>query len=169
MVLSKKKRPSGRPKSSVAETLNVADLHREWDCNEELRARLRDGQGLLTDYKSEDIQSTLENLHALQPLITRMSMTQTRPLPGVDGLRDEVEKFFLANKRGQSQEEFPDVVNISWKIRKFLGFVKMKVRRKEVSSAPFLHSSINKTRVVNMFIVFLFLEIYFHILHWAGS
>lgn len=158
MVLAQKKRPSGRPKRSVTETLDVADLHRDWDSSQELRARLRDGQGLLKEYKSEDITSTVDNVLALQPLITRMSLTQSRPLPGVDALRDQVEQFYLKNKRGQSQEEIPDVIGISWQIRKFLGFVKMKARRKEVSSVPFPHSSINGTWVVNIYSSFLFFK-----------
>lgn len=139
MVSDEKRYKGGRPKKTVDEVLDLKDLHREWDANHELRARLREGEGLLRPGQAEDIPSTLENLPILQPLLTRMSLTETRPLPAVETLRDEVEALLQKNKRGGAPENEPDVVAISWRIRKLVGFVKMKVRRREVSSVPLLH------------------------------
>lgn len=110
--------------------------HTEWDGCEDVRDRLRGGGGLLVDGKGEDIKVVLSNSSVLQPLVTRMSLCQSRPLPNVDALRDEVEQVYLKNKRGQTPEDQPDVIAISWKIRKLLTYLKMKVRRKEVSSVP---------------------------------
>lgn len=89
----------------------------------------------------KDIGTVCDNLAVLQPFITRMSLTQTRPLPAVEALRDEVETIYIRNKRGNTAEAAPDVVAISWRIRKLLGFIKMKVRREEVSSAPCWHKN----------------------------
>ena len=132
----------GRPKKTSTETLDVKNIHLEWDGCEDIRDRLRNGGDLLVspDGKkvSDTIPSVVSNASALQPFITRMSLLDSRPLPAVDALRDEVEAVFLKNKRGETPEDRPDVINIGWEIRKMLTFLKMKVRRGEVSSAPYL-------------------------------
>lgn len=131
-----KSKPQGRPKNVVSETLDISGLSSDWDGSEDIRDRLRDGQGLLKDFKGESISAVVDNASVLQPIVTRMSLYQTRPLPNVDNLRDEVEAVYLKNKRGQTPEDQPNVIEISWKVRKLLTYLKMKVRRKEVSSAP---------------------------------
>lgn len=135
-MVGQRKKPAGRPKLAMSETLDINGLATEWDSQEEVRVRLRAGKCLLAEGKGEDIAAVTGNLSVLQPLITRMGLTTTRPLPAVEGLRDEVEAIFLKNKRGNTPEDAPDVISISWRIRKLLGFVKMKVRRSEVSHAP---------------------------------
>lgn len=134
-----KKKPAGRPKLNVHEVLDISGLHMDWDSSSELRDRLRDGGSLLEGEHGEDIPSTLKNVLVLQPLITRMSLTETKPLPVIDTLRDEVERIYVKNKRQNAPETAPDVVALSWRIRKLLGFLKMKCRRREVSGAPLLH------------------------------
>ena len=129
----------GRPKLTTHEVLDISDLHLDWDSNSDIRDRLSDGKDLLDSSTAEDITSSLSNVDVLQPLITRMSLTQHRPLPGVDALRDEIEKVYVKNKRGKNPEDQPNVVAACWRIRKLLGFVKMKVRRREVSAAPLMH------------------------------
>ena len=112
------------------------------------RERLRSGGNLLEGGLGEDIATTVANHDVLQPLIVRMSLTETRPLPVVDSLRDEVEALYLKSKRGQNPEDAPDVIGISWRIRKLLGFLKMKVRRHEVSNVPspqYIFASCSKT------------------------
>lgn len=132
----------GRPKKTSTETLDVKNIHLELDGSEEIRDRLRTGGDLLVipgEKKVVDnIPAVVANASVLQPFITRMSLLDSRPLPAVDGLRDEVEAIFLKNKRGETPEDRPDVINIGWQIRKMLTFLKMKVRRGEVSSAPYL-------------------------------
>ena len=138
MTGSNNKRPTGRPKQTVTEAIDLKNLHVEWDSIEEIRDRIREGGDLLIPSKGESIPAILSNSSVLQPLITRMSLTQTKPLPIVEPLRDEVEAIFIKNKRAENRESVPDVVAASWKIRKLLTFLKMKVRRKEVSSASWL-------------------------------
>eukprot|EP00435_Cladocopium_sp_Y103_P074981 s151_g52.t2 len=121
------KKPGGRPKQSSTEVLDITGLHLEWDSNPEIRNRLRDGGCLLEGKAAEDIPSAITNVGVLQPLVTRMSLTQTRPLPAVEALRDEVETIYLRNKRGSAPEDSPDIVGLAWKIRKLLVFLKMKV------------------------------------------
>ena len=132
------KKQAGRPKLSSTEALDISGLHLEWDANPEIRNRLREG-GPLMEKVGEDIPSAVANVGLLQPMVTRMSLTETRPLPAVEALRDEVETIYLRNKRGSTPEDTPDVVALAWGIRKLLVFLKMKVRRREVSSAPFPH------------------------------
>ena len=164
MVLNKKPNKGqryrgGRPKSTISETLDLNNLHGEWDASEDVRERLRSGQGLLVEGQGEDIPAVLANLSVLQPLVTRMSLSETRPLPIVEPLRDEVESVYQKNKRGSYQDETPDIIGLAWRIRKLLGFIKMKVRRHEVSNAPLSHfgfAYISKT--LNMFYYLLVSE-----------
>ena len=135
-LIAMAKKPAGRPKNEVTEVLDVSNLHGEWDGEEEIRDRLRDGGELLVEGKGEDIPSVLSNVAVLQPILTRMSMTVSRPLPTVESLRDEVEAIYKKTKRGDNPENTTDVIKLSWKIRKYLTFIKMKVRRQEVSSVP---------------------------------
>ena len=132
------KRPAGRPKLGGVPPLPIDGLHLEWDSNKEVREGLRAGGLLVEEGKTEDIPSCCGAGQVLQPLLTRMSMIEHKPLPCVELLRDEVEKIYVMNKRGKANEDVPDVIGASWRLRKLLGFIKMKCRRKEVSSVPFL-------------------------------
>lgn len=136
MVLVPRNKPPGRPKKPQ-EILDVTDLHMDWDSSCEIRERLLEGGSLLAqDRGGEDIPTCIANIAVLQPCVTRMSLTQSRPLPAIESLRESIEAVYLRNKRGKTQEDMPDVVGLGWRVRKLLGFVKMKVRRKEVSSVP---------------------------------
>ena len=126
----------GRPKKQVCEVLPISKIHAEWDANDEIRDRLRAGGHLLAEGKGEDIKQVVTNIGVLQPFVTRMSLTMTRPMPLVDQLRDELEAVYMKAKRGQTAEDSPDIIGLSWRINKLLGFIKMKVRRKEVSNVP---------------------------------
>ena len=133
---SSRKKPAGRPKNTTTEVLDIAKIHQDWDGCVELRDRVMDGGHLLVEPHEDNIPSSVANFLALQPFITRMSLSSTRPLPAIETLREEVECFYLKCKRGGTSADFPDVVQIAWKVRKMLGFIKMKARRREVSSAP---------------------------------
>ncbi len=172
-----RKKPAGRPKLPMSERLEISSLHAEWDSQEDIRGRLREGKDLLVEGRGEDISAVVSNLSVLQPFITRMGLTETRPLPCVDDLRDQVELVYASNKRGNTPEDVPGVVAISWRIRKLLGFIKMKVRRGEVSLAPSLHTMIMHA-MMNNFSEHLFTKVvylarnitqYKHIIHKSFS
>lgn len=138
MVLQPKPGP-GRPKKSNPDPLDIANLHMDWDANHVIRDRLREGQQMLVGGQGEDIPTVVSNVDVLQPLIARMSLAPERPLPSIEHLRDEIERLYMKNKRGNTQEDMPNVVELSWRVRKLLVFTKMKVRRKEVSSVTLRH------------------------------
>ena len=130
----------GRPKRSTLEVLCADGLASDWDLQPEIRDRLRDGGGLLGAEKvSESIPSAVAHRTVLQPLINRMCLLESKPLPAVDNLRSEIEQLYHLNKRGKTPEDQPDVVSIAWSIRKLLVFLKMKTRRHEVSHATLSH------------------------------
>ena len=133
-----KRKAGGRPRKSTNEVLKVDGLQGDWDANDEIRERLRKGKCFMDEGKGEvDIPASVANTAVLQPLLTRMSLTEIRPLPPVEDLRDQVEALYLKNKRGETPEDVPNIVALAWRIRKLLGFIKMKCRRGEVSSVPF--------------------------------
>ena len=129
-------KPPGRPKLPTNEVLDLTNLHLDWDNNPEIRERLLDAQDLVVGGGCDDIPTAKKNTPVLLPLLTRMSLTEHRPLPGVELLRDEIEAVYMRNKRGKTAEDVPDITRDGWRIRKLLGFVKMKVRREEVSEVP---------------------------------
>ena len=134
----------GRTKSnSELPELDVTGICDEWDGYEDIRERMRQGQTFIhPEGTKDDVRSCTLNSSILVPLLTRMSTLDHKPLPGVEPLRLELEKLWLKNKRVNSPEECELVVKSSWRVKKLLGFVKMKVRREEVSSATCLYISI---------------------------
>lgn len=132
-------KPAGRPKLDKIEILDLTNVHMDWDGQPEIRDKLRSGSELISPKGGEDIPSCTGFAQVLQPLVTRMSLTESRPVPAIEGLRVEIEAVYYKNKRGGNPEDVPDVVGMAWRIRKLLGFIKMKVRRREVSHVPLLH------------------------------
>lgn len=128
---------SGRPRQP-SETLNLEGLVSDWDSCECIRERMRNHDLLLDTTGGEDIAACVKCEAVLWPFLTRMSLLQTRPLPQVEPLRCAVQSFFETCKRPSTTEDEANIVSIGWKIRKLLGFIKMKVRRGEVSTVPCL-------------------------------
>ena len=135
---SKAARPKGRPRQPL-EKLDLERISEEWDSSELVRDRMRSSGYLMADSTTEDIGCCVKEQVVLWPFLTRMSLTRTRPVPAVDALRSEVQAFFLLCKRPASKDDEAEVFRLSWRIRKLLGFIKMKVRRQEVSNAPCLY------------------------------
>ena len=130
----------GRAKShSELPELDVAGVCDEWDAYEDIRERMRQGETFIhPEALKDDVRSCVLNSSILVPFLTRMATFDHKPLPGVENLRLELEKLWLKNKRGNTPEECELVVKTSWRVKKLLGFIKMKVRREEVSSATCL-------------------------------
>lgn len=119
---------AGRPK------LCLDGLARDWEKDSVLRKHLRtEGMVLFPKSISESVKSC-EHAHIgaiLTPLLHRTVNTPGKPQPGIDGLKEEVGKVY------EVCGVMPDEVQVchdSWMIRKFLSFIKMKVRTQKVST-----------------------------------
>lgn len=110
----------------------------EWDSYPDLRTRVRESGRILPEGDAVDIHACVKGTDVLVPLLTRMSLQSERPVPQIDALRDAVQAFLTKNKRTEDAANVAEIVNAGWQIRKLLVFIKMKVRRREVSTAPCL-------------------------------
>lgn len=117
-------------------TCEIAGISDEWDSAEDIRGRLRDGLPLCNPEGMENVPECCAVSSVLIPVLTRMSVLDTKPLPGIDALRSEVETLLTKNKRGDSPELTQEVIKSAWRVKKLCGFVKMKARREEVSTVP---------------------------------
>lgn len=118
------------------EVLDIAGISEEWDSEEDIRGRLRDGMPLLNPDSPENVQECCAVASVLIPVLTRMAVMNTKPLPPIDPLRSEIEILMTKNKRGDAPELGQDVIKSAWRVKKLCGFVKMKARREEVSTVP---------------------------------
>lgn len=116
------------------EILDVKGVAEEWDASEDIREKLRDGRPLCDPDGRDSVQECCGVVSILIPVLTRMAVMNTKPLPPIDDLRAEVENLMAKNKRGESAEITKEIVQCSWRVKKLLGFVKMKTRREEVST-----------------------------------
>jgi len=132
-----KPKPKGRP-VQPKEMLDITGVGSEWDSCEEVRDRMRKDGLLMSEKVVEDIPSCLDEKCVLWPFLARMSLLRTRPMPDVASLRVEIQEFFLTCKRPATKDDEAEIIRLSWRIRKLLGFIKMKTRRHEVSTAPCL-------------------------------
>ena len=119
---------AGRPK------LCLDGLQQDWEKDSVLRKHLRtEGMVLFPKSISESVKSC-EHEHVraiLTPLLHRTANTPGKPQPGIDGLKEEVGKLY------EACGVMPDEVQVcqdAWMIRKFLTFIKMKVRTQKVST-----------------------------------
>ena len=111
---------------------DLTNLAQEWDGCDHIRDQLRSGKPLFAEVsdKQVDINCPSSYKYVLLPILTRMYQSPLKKLPAVDDLRNEVAAVLEMNKR---DPDASDVVKTAWLIRKYLGFVKMKCRRQEVS------------------------------------
>ena len=120
---------------------NIENVFKEWDDSEELRDRLREGGPVLPTPAGQDITTCIKNSILLTPLLARMSSDGKRTVPSIDQLKEEIEALLRKNKRGVDTEGV-DVPKCGWALRKLCGFIKMKARRREVSTATSLQINI---------------------------
>ena len=125
----------GRPKQPK-EVLCLNGVADEWDASETIRDRMRSSETFMDVSGSEDIVGCVKDECVLWPFLTRMSLLQTKPVPTVDALRAEVQALYEKCKRPAVAEDEANIIKISWRIRKLVGFVKMKTRREEPSRVP---------------------------------
>ena len=126
-----KKKAKTRPEDE----LDCEGLSQEWDSCDDIRGRLRNGEDLKALDASENVSGCAANASLLVPILTRMSLKDGRPLPPIHPLRDQIDMLMCKNKRGETPETAEEVMKTSWSLKKMCGFVKMKTRRSEVSTA----------------------------------
>ena len=105
-----------------------------WDAISDVRTRVREGHDLIREVsdKNQDLKTASTYGDILKPILQRMRDHPDTKLPNIDRLREEVTSFLQGCKK-EPQET--DVHRFSWLIRKNVGFVKLKCRRLEVSTA----------------------------------
>ncbi len=121
-------------KAEPVASCSISGVGTEWDKIPSIRARLRDGGPLLdpeTKLKREDVKVCGMNKDVLLPLVQAMH-SASRHLPALNDIRDEIQAALTVNKR-QSDQDVHLIEETSHQLKKYCGFVKTKVRRKEVS------------------------------------
>ena len=114
--------------------LPIKGIAREWECCEAIRDHLRLVDTCLFP---KTLTETVKNaclpwVHGyLVPLLTLMAEHDGRPQPFVEPLREEILELY--RYMGKQADE-PQVIHDSWMTRKFLGMVKMKVRKEQPST-----------------------------------
>lgn len=134
MAGHRKGQPAGPPKPAT----DIEGVSREWDNDTELRDYIREGGKVLDAGGSLDISTSVKHYQLLSPLLSRMALVETRTVPSIDQLKDEVSNWLVMGKKGV-EIDFQDVSKKAWQLRKLCGFVKTKARRHEVSTATRLH------------------------------
>ena len=125
-----------KKKGPSSNALDIIDIHLEWDGDADLRQRLLDGGSVMAPGPCcEDISTCLKNRALLAPILTKMASHESRKVPPIDSLVDEILRLLGRAKRGPETENQSDVISKSSSaIKKLCGFVKMKCRRREVST-----------------------------------
>lgn len=99
-----------------------------------IRSHLRGENAVLfPDGHPESVKNSCQDpIYAvLQQMCLRTAMVEGHPQPGVLALREELELLY---KKCGAQVHEGTIINDSWCIRKFLSFIKMKVRKEMVST-----------------------------------
>ena len=117
--------------------VDVSGLAQEWDEASDIRQRLRASNlGLIHPQTGEKvlIKTAVLNASVLQPVLHRMANARGEakacPSPAVEDLREQVSELYTLSKR---EIDFKTVDGPAWEIRKFISFLKMKIRKQDVS------------------------------------
>ena len=112
--------------------VDCSTLHEEWDGSEEVRARVRKGDGLLSEEGGKDmkIPRCVANSELLIPILLQIGAGCR--LAEIEGLREAVKKTYDLNQRSVTEA---DIDEAAWGIRDMIFFVKRKTQREEVSKA----------------------------------
>lgn len=80
--------------------LDISSIATEWDSDMTTRQRMRDGGDILHPETGagEDIPTCVHNKELLAPLLTRMSVSHKKALPGIHDLTDTVISFLKLSK-----------------------------------------------------------------------
>ena len=111
---------------------DVFSMVSQWNSIQSIRTTLRAG-GPLLEGDNPDIKSSVANKPVLLPVLEWMASRPGQKLPEVDQVRTEIRVLYVQNK---VDADACQVGKDGWLLRKYLGFIKMKVRRGEVSIDP---------------------------------
>ena len=112
--------------------LEIEGVWKEWD-DEETREAFQNGGTILEPPYCADISTCVKNRYMLSPLLAKMALHESRCLPPVDQLKEEIDCLLKRYKQGM-ESEFLEVSKKSWHLKKMCGFIKCKARRREVST-----------------------------------
>ena len=112
---------------------DLRGLAAAWDSTPSLRASLRANQPLIQEVSEKlvDIRMASKHAYLLIPVLERMVKGPKKKVPNIEQLRVEVREVLVMNKQ---EPDTTTVEKCAWHIRKNLGFVKLKTRRREVST-----------------------------------
>ena len=119
--------------SGGSESCDISGMAEIWDAVPQIRTRLRDGHPLFGEVSDRnlDIKTPSKLSFVMKPLLERMR-EHCRKLPSIDALRDEVKALYTLCR---VEYNAIDAEASSWSLRKHAGFIKMKVRKEQVSIA----------------------------------
>ena len=130
----------------ASKDVEICGLAKDWDAVPEIRTQLRQG-GLLIHPETKKkivVKTAALNRSVLEPILLKMSRFSAEandgkcsPLPGVEDIREEVNALMDMNKR---EVDFETVDREAWTVKRFLAFIKLKIRKREVSQEPCLES-----------------------------
>lgn len=118
--------------------LPIVGMAKDWERCDAIRSHLRvEGAVIFPKDWTENVKrACVPWIHSyLKTLLLQMASTEGRPQPFVDPLRHELVNLYESLGRRVEDEQ---VIHESWMTRKFLGLVKMKVRKHMPSTDPCL-------------------------------
>ena len=107
-------------------------LSSEWDSNEDVRARLRDGLTLVMSRdraKESSINQCTSNMDVLPPMLHRLYACGLK-MPEINKVKEQCENVYALASKAADEECIEDD---AWELRKMLRFIKRKANRQEVS------------------------------------
>lgn len=108
------------------------NLSSEWDSNEDVRARLRDGLTLVMSRdraKESSINQCTSNMDVLPPMLHRLYACGLK-MPEINKVKEQCENVYALASKAADEECIEDD---AWELRKMLRFIKRKANRQEVS------------------------------------
>ncbi|CAE7596944.1 unnamed protein product [Symbiodinium necroappetens] len=124
----------------TGQRVDCSGLALQWASSPEIRQRLRSGESLIHPATKDKILIKTASLNGpvLQPVCDIMASFRDSlgdgkipPSPAVEDLREEVKALM---EMGKQEVSFDVVDKAAWNVRKFIAFVKLKIRKREVST-----------------------------------
>lgn len=128
--------------------VDVSGLANAWENDPEIRGRIRNGGTLLHPETKDKILVKTGSLNGpvLRPICEMMAAVsdtieegKVSPSPAVEDLREEVKTVM---EMGKQEVTFQQIDKVAWTVRKFIAFLKLKIRKREVSTEPSKHVNI---------------------------